>query len=141
MRSHGLGLDVGAVGAHDSLLFQKTRWWDLSESAAKFLFELRISPTSFGAAISKRSRCSKVQGDVRSPVQPHTMRQVVISGDIAFCKAVQDTRCTQVLDNTSEQCGEHVHTLDKHISCAGTAECTTTTDKERIFTSNWCIAV
>ena len=75
MRSHGFGLDVGAVGAHDSLLFQKTLWCDLSESAAKFLFELRISP--FGAAISKRSRCEKVQGDVRSPVQPHTMRQVV----------------------------------------------------------------
>ena len=59
MRSHGLGLDVGAVGAHDSLLFQKSLWCDLSESAAKFLFELRISPTSFGAAISKRSRCFK----------------------------------------------------------------------------------
>ena len=60
MRSHGLGLDVGAVGAHDSLLFQKTLWCDLSEFAAKFLFELRISPTSFGAAISKRSRYCKV---------------------------------------------------------------------------------
>ena len=37
MRRHGLGLDVGAVGAHDSLLFRKTLWCDLSESAAKFL--------------------------------------------------------------------------------------------------------